>query len=60
MADGEYSHVSSTLIKQVAYYGGTEALERFVPRELIAPILAKLSVSRAPVAGDEQIARPLS
>ena len=22
MADGEYSHVSSTLIKQVAYYGG--------------------------------------
>ena len=31
MADAEYSHVSSTLIKQVAYYGGTEALERFVP-----------------------------
>jgi pantetheine-phosphate adenylyltransferase len=60
MADGEYSHVSSTLIKQVAYYGGTEALERFVPTELIAPILAKLSVGGAPVAGDEQIARPLS
>jgi pantetheine-phosphate adenylyltransferase len=43
MADGEYSHVSSTLIKQVAYYGGTEALKRFVPEELIPSILAKLS-----------------
>jgi pantetheine-phosphate adenylyltransferase len=55
MADGEYSHVSSTLIKQVAYYGGTEALKRFVPAEVIAPILAKLSVRRAPVSGDEQV-----
>jgi pantetheine-phosphate adenylyltransferase len=60
MADGEYSHVSSTLIKQVAYYGGTEALKQFVPTELIAPILAKLSVGGAPGAGDVQIARPLS
>ena len=60
MADGEYSHVTSTLIKQVAYYGGTESLKQFVPTELIAPILAKLSVGAAPVAGDEQIARPLS
>jgi pantetheine-phosphate adenylyltransferase len=42
MADGEYSHVSSTLIKQVARYGGAEALERFVPPELIEPIAAKL------------------
>jgi pantetheine-phosphate adenylyltransferase len=40
MADGEYSHVSSTLIKQVACYGGTEALKRFVPDELIVPILS--------------------
>src|SRR5271166_279460 len=43
MADGEYSHVSSTLIKQIAYYGGTDALKRFVPEELIPSILAKLS-----------------
>src|SRR4051794_16892817 len=43
MADGEYSHVSSSLIKQVARYGGTEALGRFVPEELIAPILSKLA-----------------
>ena len=42
MADAEYTHVSSSLIKQVACYGGTEALRRFVPEELIAPILAKL------------------
>jgi pantetheine-phosphate adenylyltransferase len=42
MADGEYSHVSSSLIKQVAHFGGTEALKRFVPEELIAPILSKL------------------
>jgi pantetheine-phosphate adenylyltransferase len=55
MADGEYSHVSSTLIKQVAYFGGAEALKRFVPEELIAPILAKLSVAGAPVAGDEKV-----
>src|SRR5262249_25376547 len=40
MADGEYSHVSSTLIKQVARFGGREALRRFVPEDLIAPILA--------------------
>jgi pantetheine-phosphate adenylyltransferase len=42
MADGEYSHVSSSLIKQVARYGGAEALERFVPPELIGPIAAKI------------------
>jgi pantetheine-phosphate adenylyltransferase len=42
MADGEYSHVSSSLIKQVASYGGAEALAKFVPRELIAPIVAKM------------------
>jgi pantetheine-phosphate adenylyltransferase len=53
MADGEYSHVSSTLIKQVAYYGGTEALKSFVPKELIVPILSKLSIDSPPAAGDE-------
>ncbi len=35
MADAEYSHVSSSLIKQVARYGGTEALRCFVPDELV-------------------------
>jgi pantetheine-phosphate adenylyltransferase len=42
MADGEYSHVSSTLIKQVARYGGAPALARFVPAELVEPIMAKI------------------
>ncbi len=53
MADGEYSHVSSTLIKQVAYYGGTEALKRFVPEELIPQILSKLSKESPPAARNE-------
>ena len=42
MADGEYSHVSSSLIKQVARYGGASAISRFVPHELIEPIITKL------------------
>ena len=42
MADGEYSHVSSSLIKQVARFGGASALDRFVPPELIGPILEKM------------------
>lgn len=45
MADGEYSHVSSTLIKQVARFGGEEALGRFVPEMLIAPIMSKIRQS---------------
>ena len=42
MADGEYSHVSSTLIRQIAQFGRGAALSRFVPQELIEPILAKI------------------
>jgi len=53
MADSEYSHVSSTLIKQVAYYGGAEALKCFVPEELIPPILAKLLGESPPAARNE-------
>ena len=45
MADGEYSHVSSSLIKQIARFGGEDALARFVPPELIAPVLAKIRAS---------------
>lgn len=43
MADGEYAHVSSTLIKQVARFGGAAALTRFVPPELIGPIMEKMT-----------------
>lgn len=42
MADGEYSHISSSLIKQVGRFGGADALRRFVPEEIIEPIVAKL------------------
>ena len=42
MADGEYSHVSSTLIKQVAFHGGEASLGKFVPPELVEPILSKI------------------
>jgi pantetheine-phosphate adenylyltransferase len=43
MACGEYSHVSSTLVKQVAYFGGTEELKKFVPESLVEPILSKVA-----------------
>jgi pantetheine-phosphate adenylyltransferase len=42
MADGEYSHVSSSLIKQIARFGGADALRRFVPAELVDPIMNKM------------------
>ncbi|HEV3121498.1 MAG TPA: pantetheine-phosphate adenylyltransferase [Isosphaeraceae bacterium] len=45
MADGEHSHVSSSLIKQVARYGEQQALSRFVPPELVGPIMAKIRAS---------------
>lgn len=45
MADGEYSHVSSSLIKQVAQFGGEAALARFVPPELVEPIMGKIRAS---------------
>jgi pantetheine-phosphate adenylyltransferase len=60
MADGEYSHVSSSLIKQVAYYGGAEALKRFVPAELIEPILCKMASLSTPGAWDEKVAGPMT
>jgi pantetheine-phosphate adenylyltransferase len=47
MADGEYSHVSSSLIKQVARFGAESALARFVPPELVAPIMDKIRESSA-------------
>jgi pantetheine-phosphate adenylyltransferase len=50
MADGEHSHISSSLIKQVCRFGGPEALKHFVPGELIEPILAKLGQPELPEA----------
>lgn len=48
MADGEYAHVSSSLIKQVGRLGGPEALHRFVPHDLVLPIMQKLEAPHAP------------
>ena len=45
MADGEYSHVSSSLIKQVARFGEEAMLTRFLPPELVGPVMAKISAS---------------
>ena len=42
MADEEFSHVSSSLIKQIAPLAGDEELARFVPREIIPDLRAKL------------------
>ncbi|MCA9246226.1 MAG: pantetheine-phosphate adenylyltransferase [Planctomycetales bacterium] len=42
MADEEYSHVSSSLIKQITPLAGDEELARFVPEQIIADLRAKL------------------
>jgi pantetheine-phosphate adenylyltransferase len=43
MADEEFSHVSSSLIKQITPLAGDEELARFVPREIIPDIRGKLA-----------------
>jgi pantetheine-phosphate adenylyltransferase len=43
MADDEYSHVSSSLIKQIAPLADDEELSRFLPRAIIPHLRAKLA-----------------
>jgi pantetheine-phosphate adenylyltransferase len=43
MADDEYSHVSSSLIKQIAPLAGDDELSRFVPWAIIPQLRAKLA-----------------
>ncbi len=43
MADEEFAHVSSTLIKQITPLATDEMLARFVPAEIIPELRAKLS-----------------
>ena len=48
MAHEHLSHVSSSLIKQIARFGGADvagSLEKFVPRAVIGPLLAKFGDS---------------
>lgn len=45
MASDRYSHISSTLIKQIAQMGGSDTatqLQNFVPEPVIAPLLNRL------------------
>ena len=42
MADDQFSHVSSSLIKQIAPLAGNEELARFVPRVIIPHLRAKI------------------
>jgi pantetheine-phosphate adenylyltransferase len=42
MADEEFSHVSSSLIKQITPLSGDDELARFVPKEIIPALRAKL------------------
>ena len=42
MADDQYSHVSSSLIKQIAALASDEELARFVPRDVVTAIREKM------------------
>src|SRR6185369_2955163 len=42
MADTEFAHVSSSLIKQIAPIAGDEELARFVPQEVIIEMRRKM------------------
>ena len=46
MADEEFAHVSSSLIKQIAPLADDEMLARFVPREIIPLLRAKIPGQR--------------
>jgi pantetheine-phosphate adenylyltransferase len=43
MADAAFSHISSSLLKQIAPLADDEALLRFVPRPVVAALRAKLA-----------------
>ena len=42
MADGDYAHVSSTLIKQIAPLADDEQLAKFVPAEIVPALRRKM------------------
>ena len=43
MSDDEFSHVSSSLIKQIAALAGDGELARFVPRKIVPDIRRKMN-----------------
>ena len=46
MADDEFSHVSSSLMKQITPLASDEELARFVPREIIPDLRTKIAEER--------------
>lgn len=46
MADGQYSHISSSLIKQIASMAGDDELGRFVPKQVVAAIRQKMTAKK--------------
>ncbi|NLF69159.1 MAG: pantetheine-phosphate adenylyltransferase [Candidatus Anammoximicrobium sp.] len=48
MADEEYSHVSSSLIKEIAPLATDEMLARFLPQEIIPDLRQRLEASSTP------------
>jgi pantetheine-phosphate adenylyltransferase len=43
MADADYAHVSSSLIKQLTPLASDEQLARFVPQEIVPDLRKKLA-----------------
>ena len=43
LADGELAHVSSSIIKQIAPLAGDEELAKFLPKNVIAAVQAKMT-----------------
>ncbi len=43
MADEQYSHISSSLIKQIAAMAGDEELGRFVPQQVVTAVRRKMT-----------------
>jgi len=59
MAGEEFGHVSSSLIKQIAAMSNGRALEKFVPKEVISPLIEKMQSEKmqsdktqSPIASD--------
>lgn len=50
MADEDYSHVSSTLIKQIVPLSSDEMLARFVPAAIIGPLRKKMASQAQPLS----------
>ncbi len=48
IADGELAHVSSSLIKQIASVADDEELSRFLPRNVVQPLRARIEKLHPP------------